>query len=154
MNTIKGYFSIIWGINLLIWAVLQGLNTFIWWLIGKMIDYEVNYTLSDKISSHMNKAMLFTTLNTILSPLLTFFILNLFGIGSRLYGIDGLNELVFSYQTNILTVGLLKKAVNPMRWLKRGVLFLRWIRNYIIRFYCLGLNIKEENLSKGIKSIN
>jgi hypothetical protein len=119
-----------------------------------MIDYEVNYTLSDKISSHMNKAMLFTTLNIILSPLLTFYILNLFGIGSRLYGIDGLNELVYSYQTNILTTGLIKIFFNPMRLLKRGVLYIRWIRNYIIRFYCLGLNIKEENLEKGIKSIN
>ena len=154
MNTIKGYFSIIWGINLLIWAVLQGLNTFIWWLLGKMIDYEVNYTLSDKISSHMNKAMLFTTLNIILSPLLTFYIKKLFFDGSRLYGIDGLNELVYSYQTNILFFGLIKKTVNPMMWLKRGLLYFRWMRNYIIRFYCLGLNIKEENLSKGIKSIN
>lgn len=119
-----------------------------------MIDYEVNYTLSEKISSHMNKAIVFTTLNIILSPLLTFYILNLFDIDSRLYGTDGLNELVYSYQTNILFVGLIKQIFNLGKLLKRGVLYIRWTRNYIIRFHCLGLNIKEENLAKGIKSIN
>jgi hypothetical protein len=46
------------------------------------------------------------------------------------------------------------KFFNPLELIKRLALYFRSIRNFIIRYFCLELNMAEENQEKGIKSIN
>ena len=50
---------------------LQIVNKILWFSLAYMIEEEVNYTLSDKISSRMNKALFATSVNIIVLPLIT-----------------------------------------------------------------------------------
>jgi len=51
--------------------------------------------------------------------------------------------MVFDYQISVLTIGLIVKLIYPPNAIKRIVLSIRCIRNYLIRFICKKINIVE-----------
>ena len=69
-------------------------------------------------------------------------------------GTKGLTGLVYGYQISTLFIGLPTKLFNPLELIKRLALYARALRNFIIRYFCLDLNMAEENQGKGIKTIN
>ncbi len=46
-------------------------NKFLWFSLAYLLEEEVNYTLSERINSRMNKALVATSINIILLPILT-----------------------------------------------------------------------------------
>ena len=70
-----GYFlkdsSVLSVINIGTSIILLLVNKFLWWSLAYMIEEEVNYTLSERINSRMNKALFATSVNIIALPVIT-----------------------------------------------------------------------------------
>ena len=148
-----GYFSkdssLLTVINIASSIVLLIVNKFLWFSLAYMIEEEVNYTLSERIKSRMNKALFATSCNIILLPVITNWVFKV-----DVFSTKGMTGMVFDYQISTLFIGLPLKLFNPVEMVTRLALYVRFIRNWIIRYFCLELNMAEENQDNGIKVIN
>jgi hypothetical protein len=118
-------------LNIIISIGLQIVNRFLWIALFYILDIEYNYTLTQKIISQMNKVLIATCINIIVLPIISNYV-----IRNNVYGSNGLAGMVFDYQISILGVGLVTKLIDPAIFIKRLLLFVRPIRNVIIRFMC------------------
>ena len=64
----------------------------------------------------MNKVLLSSSVNVILLPIITNYIIN-----SNLYGVDGLSGIVFDYHITVL-IGLIVKLLDPLFLIKKLVI--------------------------------
>lgn len=95
----------------------------------------------------MNKVLIATCINIIALPIISNYV-----IRNNVYGSKGLAGMVFDYQISILGVGLITKLFEPVLLVKRILLYVRPIRNFIIRFMCEKLG--DIDIEKGIPEIN
>jgi hypothetical protein len=96
--------------------------------------------MTQKIISQMNKVLFSTSVNIIVLPIITNYV-----IRNNIYGSEGLAGMVFDYQVSILTIGLIVKLFTPPNVVKRVILNIRSLRNYAIRFICQRINIVESS---------
>ena len=134
-------------LNIIISIGLQIVNRFLWIALFYILDIEYNYTLTQKIISQMNKVLIATCINIIVLPIISNYV-----IRNNVYGSKGLAGMVFDYQISILGVGLVTKLIEPGLFIKRLLLFVRPIRNIIIRFMCE--KVRDVNIAKGVPEIN
>ena len=94
----------------------------------------------------MNKSIAAISVNVIVLPIISNYYLK-----NRVFGTEGLSGMVFDYQITTLAVGLTLKLVNPVQIVKRLVLHVRKARNFVIRWFCKGINLVDEDYAnKGI----
>lgn len=106
-------------------------NRFLWFALYYILDIEYNHTLTHKIVSQMNKVLFATSINIIVLPIITNYV-----VRNNVYGSNGLAGMVFDYQVSLLGVGLVMKLIDPSNFVKRVLLSIRVIRNFLIRFLC------------------
>lgn len=89
----------------------------------------------------MNKALFATSVNIIALPLITNYVFKV-----DVFSTKGMTGMIFDYQISTLFIGLPLKLFNPTELLSRLALYVRAVRNWIIRYYCMELNMAEENV--------
>ena len=110
-------------------AALQIVNKVLWIVLYLLLDFEYNDTLTGKIVSLMNKALLATCINILILPLIAYGTLN-----DYLYGSNGLVGFVFNYHLAAITAGMLLRLFTPVG-VFRGIvtciqpLRYKWIRH-------------------------
>lgn len=92
----------------------------------------------------MNKVLFSTSINIIVLPIFANYVLR-----NNVYGSEGLAGMVFDYQVSVLTIGLIVKLIYPPNAIKRIILNIRSLRNYVIRFLCKNINIMDP--SEGVQ---
>jgi hypothetical protein len=80
----------------------------------------------------MNKAIFLNSINSILVPILTNFLLIK---NNFVYGNTGLSGFIFDYQVTAI-VQLLPRLFNPLTVIKKIIVNVNFIRNKFIRFIC------------------
>ena len=94
----------------------------------------------------MNKVLFASTINVIVLPIITNFVIN-----RNLYNSDGLSGMVFDYHIGVMG-GLVVKLLDPLFLIKKVIIEVKIFRNAIIRFLC-GNQVKIEP-EKGVKVVN
>ena len=79
----------------------------------------------------MNKALVATSANVIVLPIITNYI-----VRNQFYGNDGLSGIVFDYHFSLAVLGVLIRFINPVRIIKKIIIFIRPFRNALIRYFC------------------
>jgi hypothetical protein len=110
---------------------LQAVNSILWFALYYILDLEYNHTMTQKIISQMNKVLFSTSVNIIALPIISNYV-----IRNNVYGSEGLAGMVFDYQVSLLTVGLMVKLLDPAHSIRRALLYVRCMRNFIIRRIC------------------
>jgi hypothetical protein len=95
-------------LNICISLGLQVVNKILWLALFYLLDLEYNHTLTQKIISQMNKVLFATSINIIVLPIISNYVLR-----SNFFGSKGLAGMVFDYQISVLTVGLMVKLTDP-----------------------------------------
>jgi hypothetical protein len=96
-------------LNIVASAVLVIINAVLWVVMTYLLDYEYNYTKTNKIISLISKACFATWVNIIAVPIIVNDI-----IFSRYYGVDGVAGIVVDYQVAALAASLPLKLFNPL----------------------------------------
>ena len=94
----------------------------------------------------MNKFLLLTSINIIILPIITNFI-----IGNKLYNTDGLSGFVFDYHISVIA-GLAVKFFDPLFIVQKVVVEIKCIRNLFIRWTCNKLS--DVSPEKGVHEVN
>lgn len=79
----------------------------------------------------MNKALVFTSANVIVLPIITNYL-----VRDQFYGNDGLSGIVLDYHLSLAVLSVVIRFLNPMRIIKKIVIFVRPFRNALIRYFC------------------
>lgn len=132
-------------INLAISIFINIVNKILWFALFYLLDLEYNYTLTDKTISQMTKVMFLTSINAIVLPILTNYILLRKGF---IYGSTGLAGLVFDYQISC-NIQLATRLFNPITILKIVATNIKAIRYKIIRYFCKNPSLVD--FTKGSK---
>ena len=124
-------------INIAMSAGLLIVNKFLWFSLFYLLEIEYNHTLTEKIISQMNKVLFASSVNVIVLPIISNYV-----IKGNLYGSDGLSGLVFDYHIGVIG-GLAVKLFDPLFLIKKLVIEVRCIRNYVIRFLCSNIEVNN-----------
>lgn len=96
----------------------------------------------------MTKVMFLTSINAIVLPILTNYIILRKGF---VYGSTGLAGLVFDYQISCI-IQLITRLFNPLTIIKLLVTNIKSIRYKIIRYFCK--NPAQVDFTKGSPEVN
>ena len=97
-------------------AGLLIVNKFLWFSLFYLLEIEYNHTLTEKIISQMNKVLFASSINVIVLPIISNFVIN-----KNLYGSDGLSGMTFDYHIGVIS-GLIIKLIDPMFLIKKLVI--------------------------------
>ena len=117
------------AISLITTIALQIINKVLWLVLYLLLDLEYNYTVTDKIVSQMNKALMAICFNVLVLPFIVYV-----SIKDQFYGSQGMVGFVFDYHITVITAGLALKFFNPISLIIRLGICIRPLRNSIFRF--------------------
>ena len=120
--------AILTVLNVLASLVLVIVNAILWILLQFLLDYEYNYTKTNKITSLVGKACFAMWINIIVVPIVVNYV-----IYDRYYGVDGVAGMVVDYQIAALAASLPLKLFNPLELVIGIALKIKCIRHWIIR---------------------
>ena len=115
-------------LNVLASVVLVVINAVLWLLLQYLLDFEYNYTKTNKINSLIGKACFAMVINIIVVPIVVNYV-----IYDRYYGADGVAGMVVDYQVAALAASLPLKLFNPLEVIIAIALKIKCIRHWIIR---------------------
>lgn len=121
-------------------------NQILWLALFHLLDLEYNHTLTEKIISQMNKVLFASSINVIVLPIISNYVLS-----NKVYAVDGLSGLVFDYHISVIA-GLIAKLLDPLFFIKRFVIEVRCLRYLYIRWTCSKL--PKVNPKEGVNEVN
>lgn len=107
------------------------INKLMWFGLFYLLNIEYNHTLTDKIISQMNKVLFLCSVNVIVLPILSNYIV----MGRWfLYGNDGLAGLAFDYHITGIVQAVMM-IFDPMMLIKKVLITIRFTRYKLIRVF-------------------
>lgn len=127
---------------------MQIINSILWKVMNLLLNLEYNHTQTEKIVSQMNKVLFLSTINVIVLPIISNYL-----IEGRdfVYGNDGLSGFSFDYHVSA-AITVIKGLFSINLIIKFIAIAIKRIRYKIIRYLCR--NPQEVNFQTGDPNVN